>query len=106
MSQASYADLILPLLDAMAGPYEVDQVILRTSRFHLLYALSAPITQFIYITMRPLHDVNYELVPLLDKLQKGLQCVPGCVASCWGPSTEKDKLEIGVIGWRSIQVNL
>ncbi|KAF9524294.1 hypothetical protein CPB83DRAFT_861560 [Crepidotus variabilis] len=102
MSQEAYADLVLPLLEAMKGPYDVHQVIMKVPSLDLVYALSAPVTQFIYVTMRPGHGINDELVPLIEKLQKGLEGVAGCIASSWGPSTEKEALQIGIVGWRSI----
>ena len=104
MQEESYVDLGLSLMEAMSGPNIINQALITTSFSSLERALSAPVTQFIYITTRPLHDRGYELVPLIAKLQTELKKIPCCVASCWGPSTEKERLLVGIVGWTNLEV--
>ncbi|PPQ82173.1 hypothetical protein CVT26_008803 [Gymnopilus dilepis] len=105
MEHEAYVDLILPMLEAMDGSTQPSQILISSmSDFEL--ALSAPLTQFIYITLRPWHDRGFELVPLVEKLKREMRGLQGCLSCCWGPSVEKDSLEIGVIGWRSVQVGV
>ncbi len=104
MQEESYADLGLSLMEAMSGPNIINQALITSSFSSLERALSAPVTQFIYITTRPLHDRGYELVPLIAKLQTELKKIPCCVASCWGPSTEKERLLVGIVGWTNLEV--
>lgn len=106
MQEESYADLGLSLMEAMSGPNIINQALITASFSSLERALSAPVTQFVYITSRPLHDRGYELVPLIEKLQTMLKKIPSCVASCWGPSTEKEKLQVGIVGWTSLEVRI
>ncbi|KAG2009904.1 hypothetical protein CC2G_012778 [Coprinopsis cinerea AmutBmut pab1-1] len=100
MEEESYMDFILPVTDSMVGAGRITQ--LSLDHGDLQRALNAPVTQFIYITVRPLHDREYELQPLISLLQTELKIVPGCMSSCWGSSIEDDHLEIGVVGWRSM----
>ncbi|KAF8885691.1 hypothetical protein CPB84DRAFT_1788164 [Gymnopilus junonius] len=102
MKHEAYTDLVLPMLEAMDGSTQPAQVLIN-SLTDFEQALSSPITQFIYITLRPLHDRGFELAPLIEKLKKEMRCLSGCLSSCWGPSVEKDTLEIGIIGWKSVQ---
>jgi hypothetical protein len=104
MQEESYVDLGLSLMEAMSGPNIINQALISSSFSSLERALSAPVTQFIYITTRPLHDRGYELVPLIAKLQTELKKIPCCVASCWGPSTEKERLLVGIVGWTNLEV--
>jgi len=103
MEHESYVDVALPVMEAMVGHGDVTQV-LYNSLEAFERCLNAPITQFIYITVRPNHDRGYELVPLLEKLKRELKTIHGCLAACWGPSMENDSVQVGVVGWRSIQV--
>ncbi|KAJ3503136.1 hypothetical protein NMY22_g18356 [Coprinellus aureogranulatus] len=101
MSDESYVDFIMPVMDSMVGAGEITQVLLRDC-FELEKALRAPVTAFIYITMRPRHDRAYEMDPLVRKLQSELSTIPGCYGSSWGPSLADSNIEIGVVGWRSV----
>ncbi|PPR05417.1 hypothetical protein CVT24_008031 [Panaeolus cyanescens] len=102
MTHEAYVDLVLPVMEAMNGPGDISQ-----SEFEdfsdLQIALSAPITQFIFVNLRPLHDRAYELEPLITRLKKMAGTIAGCYAACWGPCVEKDSVEVGIVGWRSIQ---
>jgi hypothetical protein len=105
MEHESYVDFALPVMEAMVGSGEITQVLFsKQSEFQK--AVASPITQFIYITLRPRHDRNYELAPLVEKLASELTLVPGCHGSSWGPSVEYDDMYVGVVGWRSISVCL
>jgi hypothetical protein len=106
MQDAAHVDLGLSLMDAMVGFNKINQALIKNSLASLDKALCAPVTQFIYITMRPLHDRGYELEPLIDKLQAELRRIPTCVASCWGPSVEKERLMVGIVGWRDLEVGI
>lgn len=105
MSDESYVDFIMPVMDSMVGGGEITQVLLRDC-LELEKALRAPVTAFIYITMRPLHDRAYELDPLVQRLQNELSTIPGCHGSSWGPSLADNNITIGVIGWRSVTVRV
>jgi len=101
MERVAYVDAVSNIMEAMIGTGEITQILLNSpSDFEL--ALTSPITQFIYITVRPLHDRGYELVPLLGRLKEQLKMVPGCLASCWGPSIEQDTVQVGLVGWNSL----
>ncbi|KAJ3514134.1 hypothetical protein NLJ89_g2545 [Agrocybe chaxingu] len=101
MEHEAYIDVALPVMEAMVGAGDITQVLLNNlSDFER--ALSAPVTQFIQITMRPWHDKSYELLPLIEQLKKDLKTIPGCFVSCWGPSVEKDTVHVGIVGWNSI----
>ncbi|KIK07940.1 hypothetical protein K443DRAFT_86101 [Laccaria amethystina LaAM-08-1] len=102
MGEEIYAEAMLPVMEAMVGAGHMTQALLH-HRHDLMRALSSPVTQFIYITVRPRHDRGYELVPLIEKVRKELKTVPGCFGSSWGPSVEQDDVQVGVIGWRCIQ---
>ena len=103
MEHVAYVDAVSNIMEAMIGAGEITQILLNSpSDFEL--ALTSPITQFIYITVRPLHDRRYELVPLLGRLKQQLRMVPGCLASCWGPSIEQDTVQVGLVGWNSLRV--
>ena len=103
MEHVAYVDAVSNIMEAMIGAGEITQILLNSpSDFEL--ALTSPITQFIYITVRPLHDRRYELVPLLGRLKQQLKMVPGCLASCWGPSIEQDTVQVGLVGWNSLHV--
>ncbi len=104
MQHEAYPDVGLSLMEAMVGTNRINQVFIEDTSQSLEKALSAPLTQFIYVTMRPLHDREYELVPLIKRLQAEVWKIPGCISSCWGPSVEKDKLQIGIVGWTSLEV--
>ena len=104
MQHEAYPDVGLSLMEAMVGTNKINQVFIEDAPQSLENALSAPVTQFIYITMRAWHDRGYELVPLIEVLQAELWKISGCIASCWGPSAEKDKLHIGIVGWTSLEV--
>lgn len=104
LQDAAHVDLGLSLMDAMVGPNKINQALIADALPTLERALSAPVTQFIYVTMRPLHDRGYELEPLIEKLQAELRRIPSCTASCWGPSVEKEKLMVGIVGWSNIEV--
>ena len=104
MQDAAHVDLGLSLMDAMVGPNKIHQALISDPLSNLDKALRAPVTQFIYITMRPLHDRGYELEPLIEKLQVKLCKIPACIASSWGPSVEKEKLMIGIVGWTNLEV--
>lgn len=103
MEEESYIDFILPLMDSMVGPGKISQIFLDHGN-DFQKAMLAPVTQFIYVTVRPPHDRSYEVEPLIVQLQEALKYTPGCLASCWGSSIENDHLEIGVVGWRSLEV--
>lgn len=103
MEEEIYAEAMLPVMEAMVGAGHMTQALLH-HRHDLMRALSSPVTQFIYITVRPRHDRGYELAPLIEKVRKELKTVPGCFGSSWGPSVENDDVQVGVIGWRCIQV--
>ena len=99
----AYVDAVSNIMEAMIGAGEITQILLNSpSDFEL--ALRSPVTQFIYITVRPLHDSYYELLPLLRRLKEQLEMVPGCLASCWGPSIEQDTVQVGLVGWNSLHV--
>jgi hypothetical protein len=103
MAHETYVDFALPVMEAMIGSGDMTQILL----FHhhaFLEAISSPITQFVYITLRPHHDRDYELEPLIEKLQSQLALESGCYASSWGPSVEHDDMYVGLIGWRSRSV--
>ena len=103
MEHVAYVDAVSNIMEAMIGAGEITQILLNSpSDFEL--ALTSPITQFIYITVRPLHDRRYELVPLLGRLKQQLKMVPGCLASCWGPSIEQDTVQVGLVGWNTLHV--
>ena len=103
MERVAYVDAVSNIMEAMIGAGEITQILLNSpSDFEL--ALTSPITQFIYITVRPLHDRGYELLPLLGRLKEQLKMVPGCLASCWGPSVEQDTVQVGLVGWNSLYV--
>lgn len=104
MQDAAHVDLGLSLMDAMVGPNKIHQALITNPLSTLEKALRAPITQFIYITMRPLHDRSYELEPLIEKLQTKLRKISSCIASCWGPSVEKEKMMVGIVGWTNLEV--
>lgn len=106
MEDESYVDFIMPVMDSMVGTGSITQVLLRANLERLRKALTAPLTSFIYITMRPRHDREYELDPLIEKCRAELETIPGCIASCWGPSLHHDGIEIGVIGWQSMTVRI
>jgi len=106
MQDAAHVDLGLSLMDAMVGPNKIHQALVNNPLSTLEKALRAPITQFIYITMRPLHDRSYELEPLIEKLQAKLRKIPACIASCWGPSVEKEKMMVGILGWTNLEVSI
>jgi hypothetical protein len=106
MQDAAHVDLGLSLMEAMVGPNKIHQALINNPLSTLEKALCAPITQFIYITMRPLHDRGYELEPLIEKLQVELRKIPACIASCWGPSVEREKLMVGIVGWTNIEVGI
>ncbi len=103
MGHESYIDFALPVMEAMSGPGEITQV-LSSEPPEFLEAVSSPITQFIYVTLRPRHDRGYELAPLVEELVSGLKTVPGCYGTSWAPSVEHDDMYIGVVGWRCISV--
>ena len=104
MEHVAYVDAVSNIMEAMIGQGEITQVLLNSpSDFEL--AVTSPITQFIYITVRPLHDRHYELVPLLRRLKEQLKTIPGCVASCWGPCIEQDTVQVGLVGWNSLRVS-
>lgn len=104
MEHESYVDFALPVMEAMIGSGEITQVLL-SQQSAFIKAISSPITQFIYITLRPRHDRDYELEPLVERLASELALVPGCYASSWGPSVEHDDMYVGVVGWRCISVS-
>ncbi|KAF7768063.1 hypothetical protein Agabi119p4_7306 [Agaricus bisporus var. burnettii] len=100
MAHETYVDFALPVMEAMIGSGEMTQILL----FHhhaFLKAISSPITQFVYIALRPHHNRDYELEPLIQKLQSQLSLQSGCYSSSWGPSVEHDDMYVGLIGWRS-----
>ncbi|KAF8158091.1 hypothetical protein B0H34DRAFT_674573 [Crassisporium funariophilum] len=102
MEHEAYVDSVSHVMEAMVGQGEITQVLLDdVSAF--TKAVSSPVTQFIYITVRPLHDRSYELVPMIERLKKELRVVPGCQASCWGPCVEQDTIQLGIVGWKSRQ---
>jgi len=104
MEHVAYVDAVSHIMEAMVGAGEITQILINSpSDFGL--AVTSPITQFIYITVRPLHDRRYELVPLLGRLKEQLKMVPGCVASCWGPCIEQDTVQVGLVGWNSLHVS-
>ncbi|KAF5338962.1 hypothetical protein D9611_008822 [Ephemerocybe angulata] len=103
MGDASYVDFIMPVMDSMVGTGVITQVLLDDTD-ELQKALTAPITAFIYITMRPLHDRAYEMYPLVEKYRQVLRTIPGCYGSSWGPSIERKNTEVGIVGWRSLEV--
>ena len=105
MADASYVDFIIPVMDSMVGTGEITQLLLQDGQ-ELVKALTAPVTAFIYITLRPLHDRAYELEPLVRKMRNELKTIPGCYGACWGPSVERKNTEVGVVGWRSMTVCL
>ncbi|KAF9444335.1 hypothetical protein P691DRAFT_807529 [Macrolepiota fuliginosa MF-IS2] len=101
MEHEAYIDFALPVMEAMVGFGDITQVLLsQRTQFHK--AISSPITQFVYITLRPRHDRTYELTPLVENLTAELMEVPGCYGSSWGPSVEHDNVYVGVVGWRSL----
>lgn len=102
MEHEAYVDFALPVMEAMVGSGEITQVLLQQSNF--FRAVSAPVTQFIYITLRPRHDRNYELAPLVEKLISESTAIPGHYGSSWGPSVQHDNMYVGVVGWGSISV--
>ncbi|KAL9711187.1 hypothetical protein Ac2012v2_005727 [Leucoagaricus gongylophorus] len=101
MGFESYTDFALPVMEAMVGPGEITQVLLSQHR-DFFRAIASPVTQFINITLRPRHDRNYELTPLVEKLAHELTLVPGCHGSSWGPSVQHDDVYVGIVGWRSL----
>lgn len=104
MAHETYVDFALPVMEAMIGSGEMTQILL----FHhhaFLKAISSPITQFVYIALRPHHNRDYELEPLIQKLQSQLSLQSGCYSSSWGPSVEHDDMYVGLIGWRSRSVS-
>ncbi|KXN88084.1 hypothetical protein AN958_07543 [Leucoagaricus sp. SymC.cos] len=101
MEHESYVDFALPVMEAMVGSGEITQVLL-SDETDFLQAIASPVTQFIYITLRPRHDRSYELAPLVEKLKSEMAQVPGCHGSSWGPSVEHDDMYVGVAGWRCI----
>jgi len=101
MEHVAYADAVSNIMEAMIGAGEITQILLN-SPSDLELALTSPITQFIYITVRPLHDRRYELLPLIGRLKEQLKMVPGCLASCWGPCIEEDTVHVGIVGWSSL----
>jgi len=103
MGFESYTDFALPVMEAMVGPGEITQVLLSQHR-DFFRAIASPVTQFINITLRPRHDRNYELTPLVEKLTHELTLVPGCHGSSWGPSVQHDDVYVGIVGWRSLAV--
>lgn len=105
MEHESYVDFALPVMEAMVGSGEITQVLL-SQHTDFLKAVASPVTQFIYITLRPRHDRTYELAPLIENLANELTLVPGCHGSSWGPSVEHDDMYVGVVGWRCISVGL
>ena len=103
MQDESYIDFIMPVMDSMVGPGDIKQMRLRDFQ-ELEIALTAPVTAFIYITVRPLHDRGYELEPLVNMIGSELKTVPGYLGSSWGPSIADSNVEIGIVGWRSLRV--
>ncbi|KAF9046390.1 hypothetical protein BJ165DRAFT_1471174 [Panaeolus papilionaceus] len=102
MTHEEYVDLVFPVMEAMNGPGDISQAVFdNLSNFQV--ALSAPVTQFIFVNLRPLHDRAYELEPLITRLMKMVGTVAGCYSACWGPCVEKDSVEVGIVGWRSVQ---
>jgi hypothetical protein len=104
MEHVAYVDVVSNIVEAMIGAGEITQILLN-SPSDLELALASPITQFIYITVRPLHDRHYELLPLITRLKEQLKMVPGCLASCWGPCIEQDTVQVGLVGWNSLHVS-
>ncbi|TEB39783.1 hypothetical protein FA13DRAFT_1751049 [Coprinellus micaceus] len=105
MQDESYIDFIMPVMDSMVGPGDIQQMRLRDFQ-ELEIALTAPVTAFIYITVRPLHDRGYELEPLVNMIRSELKTVPGYLGSSWGPSIADSNVEIGIVGWRSLRDRL
>jgi hypothetical protein len=103
MADEAYVDFALPVMEAMIGSGDMTQVLLF-QHHAFLKAISSPITQFVYITLRPHHDRDYELEPLIKKLQSQLALESECYASSWGPSVEHDDMYVGLIGWKSESV--
>jgi len=105
MSSESYIDVALPVMESMVGQGRITQV-LFDSQSDLETVLSAPVTQFVYITVKQFHDRGYAMKPITEKARKELIDIPGCLGSCWGPSVEQDKIQVGIIGWNTIQVRV
>ena len=103
MAEESYVDFMMPVMDSMVGTGEITQILLDDIH-ELKRALAAPLTAFIYITMKPYHDRAYELQPVVEQYVRILKSTPGCYGCSWGPSIERKNTEVGVVGWRSLKV--
>jgi hypothetical protein len=66
--------------------------------------LSAPITEFATITLKPGHTMA-ELHPVVTEMALALKkgFAKGCRGSSWGPSVEKpNDVVFGIIGWDTV----
>ncbi|RXW24426.1 hypothetical protein EST38_g1421 [Candolleomyces aberdarensis] len=110
MADASYVDFIIPVMDSMVGTGEITQLLLQDDQ-ELVKALKAPLTAFIYITLRPLHDRAYELEPLAyidnpDILKPTLHWIakaPGFIKQWTGLRVEDGKTVYHVIEWETYE---
>lgn len=103
MACENYVDFALPIMEAMVGHGEITQVLLNQHQ-DFFWAIASPVTQFIYITLRPRRDRSSELMPLLEELARELTLISGCYGSSWGPSVHHDNICVGIVGWRSVAV--
>ena len=94
------------LVDAMDGTGQIMHV--RFADADAFFeAASAPITEFLYITLKQRHGHTRgdSLPSLVEEMKAELQQTNSCYASSWGPSVEMEDIYVGVIGWESEDVS-
>jgi quinol monooxygenase YgiN len=61
-------------------------------------SISAPVTEFAYITLKPGQKMD-DLAALISRLAQAINVAEGVHESNWGVSIQKDDLYVGIIGW-------
>ncbi|KAF9019021.1 hypothetical protein BDZ89DRAFT_329066 [Hymenopellis radicata] len=96
-----YGDLVIPYMDAMLLSTMIMQVSFQDAQ-GFFDCVEAPFTEFVYITIRRGHDIDYHLRPLVLVLKQELEKVDAHVASCWGRSVDCADVVVGLIGWEDV----
>jgi len=66
---------------------------------------SAPLTQFIFITLKPGQKKDV-LAALLDSVLQEFHVLEGAHKGTWGVSVQKDDSSLAIVGWENKEVSV
>ncbi|KAF8919002.1 hypothetical protein CPB85DRAFT_1279780 [Mucidula mucida] len=100
-----YGDLVIPYMDAMLSSTMIMQVSFQDAQ-GFFDCVESQYTEFVYITIRRGHDIDYHLRPLVLVLKQELEKFDSHMASCWGRSVDCADVVVGLIGWEDVHVRI